>query len=159
MSQYLEETLLEHRRSRIRDPCLITGCSFRTAYFQEQRTRVNIEKEVQNLRSDNTRYRQAVGRLLEALEEALRPTNAIRKAFRERLRDLSGIKGVYQFVRGDVVHIWTMIERENFELEMRIAAAQSEILRVFDSFKFQFMIIPADDVPAESLIPQDAVLG
>jgi len=73
-------------------------------------------------------------------------SSQILTAFCKPLASLPGLVGVYHFTReGEgvkVLNIWTVIENTDVDLEMKIAAAQAEILTTFGTHPLHFMTIP-----------------
>jgi len=156
MSVRTQQQLKDERRAEIRDLCLDRVCRFRTEYFREQRLRLDLEETIAMLQTENRSYREAMAKLMQAVGQVIKPQDKPAGVFKDLLSDIPGIVALYQFVREDTINIWIIIEKENFDSEMKIAAAQAEILRRFQKSKFHFMVFPRSLVN-DHTIPKDAI--
>jgi len=135
--------------------CLSMKCGAKTEYLREASLRVNLEHQLTKITTENKIYKDAIDSLLASVNELLRPDYPALIFVKERLQDMREVVELSYFLTDDIVNIWIVIDRENFEVEMKIAETLRELASVFRNLRFDFMVIPKHETPLESLIPND----
>jgi len=136
--------------------CLSRRCGIRSLYFREAVERVSLERELERVTRQNQFYKEAVNTLLVELRELISPDNAALTMFKDRLSSIPGFLDAYYFVSDGVINIWTIIEKEDIDAEMKIAEAQCDLLYIFQSLRFDFMVIPKYDQDVSGFLPSEA---
>jgi len=146
----------EEKRLVTSEICL-RRCEFRSAYFREAVRYVNLERELERVTEQNELYKKAISLLLLEIKELLEPNYAALNLFKKRMSLIPEVTGVYYFIQNEVINIWTIIEKENFDVEMKIAESQCELLSIFQNLRFDFMVIPRCDRRLEDILPPNSM--
>lgn len=137
------------------EKCLSRKCEIRSFYFREAVAKINLERRISKLTRENKRYREAIDFLLAEVKELIKPQHSALTFYKRSLSDMTQVVGIYYFVTNEVINIWTILEKENYEVEMKIAKAQSELLSIFQGLRFDFMVIPKNGQKLEDIIPSN----
>ena len=139
----------------IRKSCLEEECPALKSYFKESNLRIDLERQNEKLKEENALYRAAIASLLEALKEALHPRSPIINFLKEQLNKIPQVTQAHYFVTDNVVNIWIEIEKDDYEIEMRVIKTLHELYRIFRNLLFDFMIVPRNDVSLREMLPED----
>lgn len=147
MSLIQEKTIAE---------CLARSCKLKSEYFKEAVRRASLEKELRRITRENKFYKSAMNLLMVEVNELLKPNSAAIKFVKENLAKIPEIDSVYYFVKNGIINIWVMTKEENFEAEMKIADTLRELLYIFESLRFDFMVIPKYEMKLEEILSPDS---
>lgn len=136
--------------------CLSRKCGLLSGYFREANLRINLEDQIRELKEQKVEYKNAMDTLLSLVKELLSPNYPAINFFRERLANIPQVTQAHCFVTDQVINLWTIIEKEDFEAEMQIADSLVELMRIFKNLRFDFMIIPKYDMAIEQIVPEDS---
>jgi len=133
--------------------CLTKECGLKGLYFREAIYREDLERQLRRVTAQKERYRRATVALLSEIKELLSPDHAALNLLRERLNPINEVCGLYYFVSEGIINLWVIVNEDNFEVETKVAEYLSELFSIFRNLRFDFMIIPRDDLDLSEILP------
>jgi hypothetical protein len=124
--------------------------------FLDEKYIWSLEKQLNDLRTENQRYREAVGFLLRRLWAALDPIESLVSLLKEELQSIKNLSFFLTFRVGEVTNVWIQLSRRDVKTEMAVAEMQSKVLRLFSTTKIQFLVVPANTANLKKLAPEKA---
>jgi hypothetical protein len=122
-----------------------SNCELRCSLDEERGKRIFLESQIEQYKNDFQEVLRKVGE-----------TFALRH-YVERASEIRGVDAVYLIRREAILDLWTVISENNLDVEEQIAKIQGELMRIYTSLDFDFMVIPANIIKIENLLPKEAM--